>query len=76
QYNKVCLLHCLQHTLGATCCNELFHAADPDIKATWYTERGIRPVGRFGRKLTRGNRQFFLRSHRPSADRDRPSLSL
>uniref|UniRef100_A0A3B4B762 Secreted protein n=1 Tax=Periophthalmus magnuspinnatus TaxID=409849 RepID=A0A3B4B762_9GOBI len=45
----------------------------PDIKS-WYTGRGIRPVGRFGRKVMRRN-VFFLRAHRPSASADRDWLS-
>uniref|UniRef100_A0A3B5APP1 Prolactin-releasing peptide-like n=1 Tax=Stegastes partitus TaxID=144197 RepID=A0A3B5APP1_9TELE len=33
-------------------------AADPDIDASWYTGRGIRPVGRFGRKVHRRNERL------------------
>uniref|UniRef100_A0A3B4FVP6 Prolactin releasing hormone 2 n=1 Tax=Pundamilia nyererei TaxID=303518 RepID=A0A3B4FVP6_9CICH len=29
--------------------------SDPDISASWYTGRGIRPLGRFGRKAARRN---------------------
>ncbi|XP_008298367.1 prolactin-releasing peptide-like [Stegastes partitus] len=31
---------------------------NPDIDASWYTGRGIRPVGRFGRKVHRRNERL------------------
>ncbi|KAJ8410592.1 hypothetical protein AAFF_G00194960 [Aldrovandia affinis] len=31
-------------------------STDPDIDASWYKGRGIRPVGRFGRRDSRVNR--------------------
>ncbi|XP_015214180.1 prolactin-releasing peptide isoform X1 [Lepisosteus oculatus] len=30
--------------------------SDPDIDASWYTGRGIRPVGRFGRRVSDSRR--------------------
>uniref|UniRef100_A0A673ZMC6 Prolactin releasing hormone n=1 Tax=Salmo trutta TaxID=8032 RepID=A0A673ZMC6_SALTR len=35
---------------------------NPDIDASWYTERGIRPVGRFGRRM---NGRIHSREHHP-----------
>uniref|UniRef100_A0A3B4TTB5 Prolactin releasing hormone n=1 Tax=Seriola dumerili TaxID=41447 RepID=A0A3B4TTB5_SERDU len=32
---------------------------NPDIDASWYTGRGIRPVGRFGRKAVRRNEHLL-----------------
>uniref|UniRef100_A0A3B4YFM3 Prolactin releasing hormone 2 n=1 Tax=Seriola lalandi dorsalis TaxID=1841481 RepID=A0A3B4YFM3_SERLL len=39
----------------------VFHVccSDPDIDASWYTGRGIRPVGRFGRKAVRRNEHLL-----------------
>ncbi|KAA8588341.1 prolactin-releasing peptide [Etheostoma spectabile] len=39
-----------------------------DIDASWYTGRGIRPVGRFGRRVTRRNQHLAF----SSADVPRP----
>uniref|UniRef100_A0A3Q1GI05 Prolactin releasing hormone n=1 Tax=Acanthochromis polyacanthus TaxID=80966 RepID=A0A3Q1GI05_9TELE len=39
--------------------------ADPDIDASWYTGRGIRPVGRFGRKVPRRNERLGFITARP-----------
>ncbi|KAM3608422.1 uncharacterized protein V6R79_024862 [Siganus canaliculatus] len=47
---------------------------NPDIDASWYTGRGIRPVGRFGRKAARRNERLaFITSqvYRPAADSER-----
>ncbi|XP_026000506.1 prolactin-releasing peptide isoform X2 [Astatotilapia calliptera] len=44
---------------------------DPDISASWYTGRGIRPLGRFGRKAARRNELLAFitaRVYRPTAD--------
>uniref|UniRef100_A0A665UVG9 Prolactin releasing hormone 2 n=1 Tax=Echeneis naucrates TaxID=173247 RepID=A0A665UVG9_ECHNA len=35
---------------------------NPDIDPSWYTGRGIRPVGRFGRKAVRRNEHSFFLS--------------
>uniref|UniRef100_A0A4W6FRZ5 Prolactin releasing hormone n=1 Tax=Lates calcarifer TaxID=8187 RepID=A0A4W6FRZ5_LATCA len=32
----------------------------PDIDASWYTGRGIRPVGRFGRKVAKRNEHLVF----------------
>uniref|UniRef100_A0A673B5M4 Prolactin releasing hormone 2 n=1 Tax=Sphaeramia orbicularis TaxID=375764 RepID=A0A673B5M4_9TELE len=48
-------------------------ARHPDIDASWYTGRGIRPVGRFGRKAVRRIEHLaFITAgaHRPTADSD------
>lgn len=45
--------------------------SDPDISASWYTGRGIRPLGRFGRKAARRNELLAFitaRVYRPTAD--------
>uniref|UniRef100_A0A6I8SI08 Prolactin-releasing peptide n=1 Tax=Xenopus tropicalis TaxID=8364 RepID=A0A6I8SI08_XENTR len=42
---------CLQHH-KMYIRNLFFSATDPDIDPSWYTGRGIRPVGRFGRRGT------------------------
>uniref|UniRef100_A0A3P8NAD8 Prolactin releasing hormone 2 n=1 Tax=Astatotilapia calliptera TaxID=8154 RepID=A0A3P8NAD8_ASTCA len=47
--------------------------SDPDISASWYTGRGIRPLGRFGRKAARRNELLAFitaRVYRPTADSD------
>uniref|UniRef100_A0A8C4T7U5 Prolactin releasing hormone n=1 Tax=Erpetoichthys calabaricus TaxID=27687 RepID=A0A8C4T7U5_ERPCA len=36
----------------------------PDIDASWYTGRGIRPVGRFGRRASEVRRGSDYPSHR------------
>ena len=41
--------------------------SDPDIIASWYTGRGIRPVGRFGRRETERKRGLAVPSHRVCA---------
>uniref|UniRef100_A0A3Q4HME8 Uncharacterized protein n=1 Tax=Neolamprologus brichardi TaxID=32507 RepID=A0A3Q4HME8_NEOBR len=44
---------------------------NPDISASWYTGRGIRPLGRFGRKAARRNELLAFitaRVYRPTAD--------
>uniref|UniRef100_A0A3Q3GZV2 Prolactin releasing hormone n=1 Tax=Labrus bergylta TaxID=56723 RepID=A0A3Q3GZV2_9LABR len=33
---------------------------NPDIDASWYTGRGIRPVGRFGRKVAERKNQHLM----------------
>lgn len=39
---------------------------DPDIDPSWYTGRGIRPVGRFGRRRAAGKHdQKSGNKHRP-----------
>ncbi|KAI3355915.1 hypothetical protein L3Q82_004463 [Scortum barcoo] len=46
---------------------------NPDIDASWYTGRGIRPVGRFGRKVARRNEHLAFitaKVYRPTADSD------
>ncbi|GLD51481.1 prolactin-releasing peptide [Lates japonicus] len=46
---------------------------NPDIDASWYTGRGIRPVGRFGRKVAKRNEHLVFvtaRVYRPTADSD------
>uniref|UniRef100_A0A671VFL5 Prolactin releasing hormone 2 n=1 Tax=Sparus aurata TaxID=8175 RepID=A0A671VFL5_SPAAU len=37
---------------------------DPRIDASWYTGRGIRPVGRFGRRLAKRNEHLAFITHR------------
>uniref|UniRef100_A0A670HSV0 Prolactin releasing hormone n=1 Tax=Podarcis muralis TaxID=64176 RepID=A0A670HSV0_PODMU len=66
----VTLLH------GVLPCVLLFHSiipatatpsaqpADPDIDPSWYTGRGIRPVGRFGRRRAAGEKAQKS-DHRP-----------
>uniref|UniRef100_A0A8C4H2C0 Prolactin releasing hormone n=1 Tax=Dicentrarchus labrax TaxID=13489 RepID=A0A8C4H2C0_DICLA len=44
---------------------------NPDIDASWYTGRGIRPLGRFGRKVARRNKHLAFitaKVYRPTAD--------
>lgn len=36
----------------------MFLSTDPNIDASWYTGRGIRPVGRFGRRAEKRNRHL------------------
>ncbi|CAB1415845.1 unnamed protein product [Pleuronectes platessa] len=44
---------------------------NPDIDASWYTGRGIRPVGRFGRRATRRNEhRVTARVYKLKTDRD------
>ncbi|AWP12719.1 putative prolactin-releasing peptide-like [Scophthalmus maximus] len=46
---------------------------DPNIDASWYTGRGIRPVGRFGRRAAQRNKRLAFitaRVYRPAADSD------
>ncbi|TRZ02753.1 hypothetical protein DNTS_005432 [Danionella cerebrum] len=38
--------------------------ADPNIDAMWYKDRGIRPVGRYGRKLPQRSEGSFFRKTR------------
>uniref|UniRef100_A0A3P9C814 Uncharacterized protein n=1 Tax=Maylandia zebra TaxID=106582 RepID=A0A3P9C814_9CICH len=43
----------------------------PPVNASWYTGRGIRPLGRFGRKAARRNELLAFitaRVYRPTAD--------
>ncbi|CAB1346764.1 unnamed protein product [Coregonus sp. 'balchen'] len=37
---------------------------NPDIDASWYTGRGIRPVGRFGRRTTGRIQRLAIATHR------------
>ncbi|XP_028664241.2 prolactin-releasing peptide [Erpetoichthys calabaricus] len=50
---------------------------NPDIDASWYTGRGIRPVGRFGRRASEVRRGSDYPSHRfciPVEENDDSSL--
>ncbi|KAK1165852.1 prolactin-releasing peptide [Acipenser oxyrinchus oxyrinchus] len=50
---------------------------NPDIDASWYTGRGIRPVGRFGRRGTESHRNSYSGSRLlciPVDDNDDPIL--
>ncbi|KAI7808926.1 prolactin-releasing peptide precursor, partial [Triplophysa rosa] len=37
---------------------------DPNIDALWYKGRGIRPVGRFGRRMSQRGEGSYLGKHR------------
>uniref|UniRef100_A0A672FBA3 Prolactin releasing hormone 2 n=1 Tax=Salarias fasciatus TaxID=181472 RepID=A0A672FBA3_SALFA len=55
----------LSHVLF--CCP---HRSGPDIDASWYASRGVRPVGRFGRKVLRSKQRLTFipgRVYRPVA---------
>lgn len=42
------------------CSCSLLFPVDPNIDAVWYKDRGIRPVGRFGRRMAqRGEGSYF-----------------
>uniref|UniRef100_A0A6Q2XK53 Uncharacterized protein n=1 Tax=Esox lucius TaxID=8010 RepID=A0A6Q2XK53_ESOLU len=41
----------------------VMHMYEQDIDASWYTGRGVRPVGRFGRQTTGRFRRLALSSH-------------
>uniref|UniRef100_A0A668T1C1 Prolactin releasing hormone 2 n=1 Tax=Oreochromis aureus TaxID=47969 RepID=A0A668T1C1_OREAU len=49
----------------------LLYLTSDNTRASWYTGRGIRPLGRFGRKAARRNELLAFitaRVYRPTAD--------
>uniref|UniRef100_A0A8C9XE48 Prolactin releasing hormone n=1 Tax=Sander lucioperca TaxID=283035 RepID=A0A8C9XE48_SANLU len=58
---RVCAVFCavlllLSQALSGSHQDRSMIIRNPDIDASWYTGRGIRPVGRFGRKVARRNK--------------------
>uniref|UniRef100_A0A8D2ZF58 Prolactin-releasing peptide n=1 Tax=Scophthalmus maximus TaxID=52904 RepID=A0A8D2ZF58_SCOMX len=41
-----------------SCLFFFIRCSDPNIDASWYTGRGIRPVGRFGRRAAQRNKRL------------------
>uniref|UniRef100_A0AAQ5X6X4 Prolactin releasing hormone 2 n=1 Tax=Amphiprion ocellaris TaxID=80972 RepID=A0AAQ5X6X4_AMPOC len=66
----VCIFACLLCLFFLLNFEHLVPPYNPDIDASWYTGRGIRPVGRFGRKVPRRYKRLgFItaRVYRPRA---------
>ncbi|XP_062312404.1 prolactin-releasing peptide [Osmerus eperlanus] len=66
----LCALVLLTRTLAKTQAgypDRSMEIRNPDIIASWYTGRGIRPVGRFGRRETERNRGLAVPTHRVCA---------
>lgn len=42
----------------------LLFPVDPNIDAVWYKGRGIRPVGRFGRRMAQRGKGSYFGKHR------------
>ncbi|KAK5861560.1 hypothetical protein PBY51_022946 [Eleginops maclovinus] len=75
---RLCAVLCalflfLTQTQSGSLRDRSMNIRNPDIDASWYTGRGIRPVGRFGRKVPRRKDHLAFitaRVYTPAADAD------